>query len=240
MSPLPEAKPFPMGDELEHHLSAHNEGGGGGASDSDSGVSHDSHASSAGGGGGGVSSGDSGASHDSHESSAGGGEAGAPASEGPAGRVEATGSAAGVHADEVHRETPALDPHDPLAGLYSVRLRDTLTREAFITASSLAKDSAIAERALSPALRELYRFASAVPPEPSPFDSSREAQAERIADLNGDRPQWTKGHSEFDATQLRGAAEQVPRQAHGQASAGNQMQSTDAAPSRAHNGGLER
>lgn len=123
-----------------------------------------------------------------------------------------TGSAAhgqGEHANPQSHNPTGIDPTDPLAGLYSERLRTSLEREAFRTADTIAQDSAIAERVLSPAARALLARAQGVGHEPLPFDISRVAQEARIAALNGEIPTWARGNPGYDPALTR-AAEPAP------------------------------
>lgn len=91
-----------------------------------------------------------------------------------------------------------IDPADLLSGLYSPRLRDSLEREAFRTATSAAQDSAIAERVLSPTAQALFERAKNIGREPLPFDISSAAQEARIAALKGDIPPFARGNPELD------------------------------------------
>lgn len=98
---------------------------------------------------------------------------------------------------------PHIDSADPLSGLYSRRLRDSLEREAFRTATSAAQDSAIAERVLSPTAQALFERAKNIGREPLPFDISPTAQESRIAALKGDIPPFARGNPELDPALLR-------------------------------------
>lgn len=102
-----------------------------------------------------------------------------------------------------HHSAHSIDRDDPLSGLYSPRLRDSLEREAFRTATSAAQDSAIAERVLSPTAQALFERAKNIGREPLPFDISPAAQESRIAALNGDIPLFARGNPALDPALLR-------------------------------------
>lgn len=98
--------------------------------------------------------------------------------------------------------TQPIDTSDPLAGLYSSRLRDSLTREAFGSASGAAQDSAIVARADSFAHR-FHERAQSFGPDAVPIDISRSAQEARIVALNGEIPPFARGDSTLDPTLIR-------------------------------------
>lgn len=92
---------------------------------------------------------------------------------------------------------------DPLAGVYSPRMREQITREAWNQAGGEAQDRAIADRAgqiaergekaIEPAVRDIHKIVReryADRPEPPLLDVSPEAQASRIKALNGAVPPW--------------------------------------------------
>lgn len=104
------------------------------------------------------------------------------------------------HSPHGHRD---IEPTDPLSGLHSARLRESLEREAFRNADTVAQDSAIACRAKTFAER-----ADSGAHEPPSIDISRAAQDARIAVLKGEVPAWVRGNPELDPAILK-AAEQA-------------------------------
>jgi hypothetical protein len=122
-----------------------------------------------------------------------------------------------------------VDPHDPLAGLHSDRLRGLVEREAFRRADAHAQDSAIAIEALSPGEAAMQRL-EAAGLKPERLDVSREAQAARIAALNGEIPSWAHGSSEYDPALIR-AREQPHENAPSQTPHAAHSRPTDSAPS---------
>ncbi|PQV45825.1 hypothetical protein B0G83_11563 [Paraburkholderia sp. BL21I4N1] len=137
------------------------------------------------------------------------------------------------------RDRASLDPADPLAGLYSDQLRAALEREAFRGAGSVAQDSAIAERVLSPTAQVLIQRIARIHQEPPPFDLSHEAQASRIVALNGEVPDWARGNTELDPALFK-TAEQVPAREPSLTPARATSPAPDVAPSRVRDGGMER
>lgn len=117
-----------------------------------------------------------------------------------------------------------IDPADPLSGLHSDRLRESLEREAFRGADAVAQDSAIAARARTFA----ERVGSGAHELPA-IDISRAAQDARIAALNGEVPAWVRGNPELDPIMLK-AAEQTSVRAPTRAP----EQSPERAPSQEH------
>jgi hypothetical protein len=138
-----------------------------------------------------------------------------------------------------HGDQAGIDPADPLAGLHSDRLRASLAREAFRAADTVAQDTAIAERALSPAAQSLLQRAERIGHEPLPLDISREAQAARIAALHGEIPSWARGNAELDPA-LHKSAEQLPVRTPDRSLAEARSQVPDAATSRVRDSGMER
>lgn len=140
-----------------------------------------------------------------------------------------------------------IDPADPLSGLYSPRLRDSLEREAFRTATSTAQDSVIAERVLSPTAQALFERAKSIGREPLPFDISPAAQDARIAALKGDIPPFARGNPELDPSLIRErnqslaqSIEQVRTQAPVESAVAVSSPSHVAASSRARGIDMER
>ncbi|CAJ2933685.1 Uncharacterised protein [Burkholderia pseudomallei] len=103
---------------------------------------------------------------------------------------------------EAARSELAIDTSDPLSGLYSSRLRDSLAREAFGSASGVAQDSAIVAQADSFASRFQAR-AQRFGPDAVPVDISSAAQASRIAALNGEIPPFARGNPALDPAMMR-------------------------------------
>jgi hypothetical protein len=103
---------------------------------------------------------------------------------------------------EAARSEPAIDTSDPLSGLYSSRLRDSLTREAFGSASGVAQDSAIVAQADSFASR-FHARAQRFGPDAVTVDISPAAQASRIAALNGEIPPFARGNPALDPAMMR-------------------------------------
>ncbi|WP_157655460.1 hypothetical protein [Burkholderia ubonensis] len=121
-----------------------------------------------------------------------------------------------------------IDPSDPLSGLHSARLRESLEREAFRGADAVAQDSAIAARARTFA----ERVDSGAHELPS-IDISRAAQDARIAALNGEVPAWVRGNPELDPAMLK-AAEQTSVRAPIHAPEQPPSPSPERAPSQEH------
>jgi hypothetical protein len=144
-----------------------------------------------------------------------------------------------------------IDPADPLVGLHSFRLRDSLEREAFRTADSVAQDSAIAERVLSPTARALFERAQGISHESAPFDISRAAQDARITALKGEIPPFARGDPALDPAIIRAmdrstsqvsgpAQEPVRTPAPDESTAALSSQSPVATSSRVRDSGMER
>ncbi|MFL9864162.1 hypothetical protein PQR67_08280 [Paraburkholderia fungorum] len=144
-----------------------------------------------------------------------------------------------------------IDAADPLAGLHSFRLRDSLEREAFRTSDSVAQDSEIAERVLSPTARALFERAQSVSHESAPLDISRAAQDARINALKGEIPPSARGDPALDPAIIRAmdrstsqssgpAQEPVRTQASAESTAALSSQSPIAASSRVRDSGMER
>lgn len=122
---------------------------------------------------------------------------------------------------------PAINTSDPLSGLYSSRLRDSLAREAFGSASGVAQDSAIVAQADSFASRFQAR-AQRFGPDAVPVDISPAAQASRIAALNGEIPPFARGNPALDPAMMRAsdqATNREPVSAPGQARAQSPVES---------------
>lgn len=112
-------------------------------------------------------------------------------------------SAHGLHAPhDSHDELHA----DPLAGIRSARLRDSIQRDAFRTASSDAQDSEIRSAA-----ERMLNLGLPFPPTP---DLSPAAQQARIEALHGELPTWARGDVRYD-TAARTLSEPagIPREA---------------------------
>ncbi|WP_157376339.1 hypothetical protein [Burkholderia ubonensis] len=129
------------------------------------------------------------------------------------------------HTSHGHRD---IDPMDPLSGLHSDRLRESIEREAFRSADTVAQDSAIAARARTFA----ERLDSGAHELPS-IDISRAAQDARIAALNGEVPAWVRGNPELDPAMLK-AAEQTSVRAPMHAPEQPPSPSPERAPSQEH------
>lgn len=112
---------------------------------------------------------------------------------------------------EAARSEPAIDTSDPLAGLHSSRLRDSLTREAFGSASGVAQDSAIVAQADSFASRFQAR-AQRFGPDAVPVDISPAAQVSRIAALNGEIPPFARGNPALDPAMMRASDQATNRE----------------------------
>ena len=121
------------------------------------------------------------------------------------------GSALTSAEPEADHRMHAFNSADPLAGLYSSRLRDALEREAFGSASSIAQDSAIVARADSFAHRFEERSKSFGPYSVS-IDISRTAQNARIAALNGEIPLFARGDPELDPAITRALGRSTSRE----------------------------
>lgn len=121
-----------------------------------------------------------------------------------------------------------IDPDNPLSGLRSDRLRDSLEREAFRSADSIAQDSAIAARA-----RTFAERVDSGAHEPLAIDISRAAQDARIAALNGEVPAWVRGNPELDPAILK-AAEQASVRAPMHAPEQSPFHAPDCAPAQSH------
>lgn len=131
--------------------------------------------------------------------SAGGGSA---QDAGPADEKEGKPEAAtDVQAQPVEQPAVTPDLHaDPLAGIYSDRVRERIEQDAFRSASRTAQDSEIARRAadlLPPELRSVLQHT-----EPH-LDVSPAARSARIEALNGEIPRWAKGSPEHDPSIIR-------------------------------------
>ncbi|WP_157660864.1 hypothetical protein [Burkholderia ubonensis] len=129
------------------------------------------------------------------------------------------------HTPHGHRD---IDPMDPLSGLHSDRLRESLEREAFRGADAVAQDSAIAARARTFAAR----VDCGVHELPS-IDISRTAQDARIAALHGEVPAWVRGNPELDPAMFK-AAEQTSVRVPMHAPEQPPLQSPERAPSQEH------
>ncbi|EKS9884145.1 hypothetical protein BTK96_001052 [Burkholderia pyrrocinia] len=202
------------------------------------------------------------------------GEQGAQAAEVGHGESAGDRAATSAHEGPAHGEAPAhsldhahdvattgaetgadhhahhIDLADPLAGLHSFRLRDSLEREAFRTADSIAQDSAIAERALSPTARALFERAQVISHESVPLDISRAAQDARITALQGEIPPFARGDPSLDPAIVRAmerspsqspglAQEQARTQAPAESTASLSSQSPVATSSRVRDSGME-
>ncbi|MDC7707713.1 hypothetical protein [Vogesella indigofera] len=126
--------------------------------------------------------------------------------------------------DQQTEHTPHIDPTEPLSGLHSARLRESLEREAFRNADTVAQDSAIAARAKTFAER-----ADSGAHDPPSIDISRAAQDARIAVLNGEVPAWVRGNPELDPAILK-----VAEQASVRAPMNAPEQSSKCMPSQEH------
>ncbi|EED96863.1 conserved hypothetical protein [Burkholderia multivorans CGD1] len=129
---------------------------------------------------------------------------------------------------EAARSEPAINTSDPLSGLYSSRLRDSLVREAFGSASGVAQDSAIVAQADSFAGRfqaRVQRFG----PDAVPVDISPAAQASRIAALNGEIPPFARGNPALDPAMMR-ASDQARAQSPVESPARSSSQSPVKSP----------
>lgn len=155
---------------------------------------------------------------------------------------------------EATHSEPAIDTRDPLSGLYSSRLRDSLTREAFGSASGVAQDSAIVAQADSFANR-FQACAQRFGPDAVPVDISPAAQASRIAALNGEIPPFARGDPELDPTIIRlldrttsrehvsapgQMRTQSPIESPARSPSQSPAQSPAVSPPRIHDSGLER
>lgn len=106
---------------------------------------------------------------------------------------------------EPHSPEP-LDPQDPLAGLHSGRLRESLSREAFRSASTEAQDAAIAERVLPPNFKAFMESAEhASFPAPQPLVEWRASRAAAIAALGDALPNFARGAPSLDPLLMRAA-----------------------------------
>jgi len=218
----------------------HGTGGSGGAS----GTSHDSGAAEAGGGGH-AGGGHDGGAVEGHEADSGSGHEGHGHDSGAQATPDTHHGpeSHGTHVSE-QAETHAhgIDPHDPLAGLHSDKLRGSLEREAFRGADADAQDSAIAITALSPGAATMQRL-EAKGREPEKLDVSREAQAGRVAALKGELPLWARDNSAYDPALIR-AREQSQDNAPSPALDRAQSRAIDTAPSQvrasSRDGGMER
>ncbi|MFM0301071.1 hypothetical protein PQQ99_13185 [Paraburkholderia sediminicola] len=167
-------------------------------------------------------------------------EASAPEAGHATGRVqnhEHGNAPTGVESGDDHH-IHVIDRADPLAGLHSSRLRNSLEREAFGSASSIAQDSAIVERADSFAHRFNER-AQSFGPDSLSVDLSRAAQDARIVALNGEIPPFARGDPELDPAiiwALYHSTSREPTLAPTQEPA----QSPTASPSRVPDSGMER
>lgn len=191
------------------------------------GTENDPHASPAGGGeaasgsSGGAAPGtaaEAGSASQATGSQAAGAEAGGSMSGGHS-------SASGAGATETHdhaappaetpeastTHAPEFNPHDPLAGLHSDRLRDSLSRDAFRGASGAAQDSAIVAEADTRAaridampncLRDALAPFAHLPDMPLP-DHAPAARQARIDALGGEIPAWAKGDLQNDPNLLK-------------------------------------
>lgn len=92
---------------------------------------------------------------------------------------------------------------DPLAGIYSDRMRTRIERDAFAGASSTAQDSEIAREAARLQAGLAAALRPGTPPAPILMDTSCEAQAARIAALKGQIPDWARGDLENDPALVR-------------------------------------
>ena len=171
---------------------------------------------------GGGHEGGSGAGDEGHGHDGGGTHAPADAYHDPAPHGAHTSEQVGTHVRDI-------DPHDPLAELHSDRLRGLVEREAFRRADAHAQDSAIAIEALSPGAAAMQRL-EAAGLKPERLDVSHEAQATRVAALNGEIPGWARGSSEYDPALIR-AREQPHEKAPSQAPDAAHSRTTDSAPS---------
>jgi hypothetical protein len=161
---------------------------------------------------------------------------------------EAGNASAGAEPGAKHGTHP-IDPADPLAGLHSSRLRDSLEREAFSSASGVAQDSAIVARADSFA-RRFNERAQSFGPDSVSIDISRPAQDARISALHGEIPPFARGDAELDPAIIRvldraTSREPAPAPAQGRAQApAMSLASTPVQPptasARVRDGGMER
>jgi hypothetical protein len=187
----------PLPDVDSDASPGHERGAGGSGGGHAGGASQVGGEAEADGGGhvGGGHEGDSGAGHEAHGRDGDGTHAPTDAHHAPA--------AHGAHTSEpAETYTHDIDPHNPLAGLHSDTLRKQLEREAFRGADATAQDSAIATEALSPGAAAMQRL-EAAGREPETLDVSREAQAARVAALNGEIPAWARGSAEYDPALIR-------------------------------------
>jgi hypothetical protein len=186
----------------------HGGGAGGGGDGGASGADHSSsdapdHAGAGGVGGG--ERGEHGGEHGGAHASEPGGEHGYEHGGEPP--VAALGaltddSTHGLHAPhDSHGELHA----DPLAGIRSARLRDSIQRDAFRTASSDAQDSEIRSAA-----ERMLNLGLPFPPTP---DLSPAAQQARIEALHGELPTWARGDARYD-TAVEPAG--IPRETAGE------------------------
>lgn len=131
---------------------------------------------------------------------------------------EAAAEAPEPSADAAAPDTPAAPSEsattapdlaaDPLAGLYSDHMRESITKEAYAGASGGAKDSATAAEAA--ALRIEAIATGKIKPEDIVWpkvdiDLSPAGRVARIAALNGDVPDWVKGNPELDPALIKKA-----------------------------------
>lgn len=154
----------------------------------------------------------------------------------------------GEHADASHdsaaaHASAAVDGHDPhgllhdphhgahddiesnpLGGIRSARLADSIQREAFFGASTDAQDSAIREAAR--AMLAHVRF----PPTP---DLSWTAQQERIAALDGALPDFARGNPVYDPSAPGFVPDTPLREVSPAAPAATHDHTPDLAPARA-------
>lgn len=91
-----------------------------------------------------------------------------------------------------HPDPKTSIQEDPFAGLLSDRIKEKLERDAFASASGAAQDSAIGRRA--------EQIGSA-----KWLIEMRAARSARIAELNGEIPNWAQGNPEFDPALIRAA-----------------------------------
>ncbi|MDR5763810.1 MULTISPECIES: hypothetical protein [unclassified Caballeronia] len=125
--------------------------------------------------------------------------------------IDRGGEAAARHSnfdpDRLHehqQRSPELDSHDPLAGLYSGRLRASLAREAFRSASASAQDAAIAERVLSPNFDAFMEMAErAMFPAPQPIDEWRTGRRAAIDAVGDALPRFARGDTYLDPSITR-------------------------------------
>lgn len=160
---------------------------------------------------------DAGSSSSSSGSSSGSSAASAPgadhadAPEAPAEALEAGPEAAPTDAPVPPSESapPPVDlAADPLAGVFSDHMRESITKEAFASASGEARDSATAAEAAAlraaAVLTGKIRIEDIVWPD-ADQDFSPAAHRARIDALGGAIPDWVKGNPDLDPALIKKA-----------------------------------